>query len=342
VRGGLYPQADEAYKRALQTNHVAAGFYNLEQMKILDGLSESYLGLDKLGQANAQQRAQVAIQERRSGENSRDLVPALDKLGRWYNRTGQYPESRAAYQSARRIIRETGGDSDPAMVDALLGEALTYENEGAMPAAASALKRALDLLAARPGENQLKRAEVLVALGDHYNVTRQFRSARQRYAQAWQELSGDDALLSQREEYFRAPTRISGPRLPEFVGADGKETQGPRNAPVEFAEGIVVATLTVSPDGQAIDTAIIESDPPGLLDKQLLRTMAASAFRPQLVDGSGVPSPGIQFRHPFRYQRPSPERPEVRAEPAAEPTGEKGKRIGYPGQPDGADGDPQR
>ena len=102
-----------------------AGFYNLEQLPILDGLSESYLALDKLEQANARQRYQVMVRQRRSGPDSRETVPALYKLARWYNRTGQYEQARAAYQSARRVLRQNGGDNDPAVVDTLIGEAIT-------------------------------------------------------------------------------------------------------------------------------------------------------------------------------------------------------------------------
>ncbi len=339
-RQGLYAQARDAYQRALRTNHAEAGFYNLEQLKIMDGLSEAQLGLGKLEAANAQQRLQVAIQRRRSGANSEEVVPALYKLGRWYNRTGQYAESRDAYQAARRVLRTTRGDTDPAVVDALIGEALTYTNEGAVPTSAAMLKRALDLLAAQPQPDHRKRAEVLVALGDLYTLSRQPRSARQRYGQAWQELSADPALQQQREIYFGQVSRIAGPRLPDAVGTDGKPLSTTAAAAAGLSKGMVLAALTVDPDGDASNIRVIESDPPGLLDQQVLRALDSTAFRPRLVDGAPVASEGVQFRHEFRY---------LRAAPAAEadtdtdetgPAGRRGDRIGYPEQEDTA-GDPE-
>ena len=341
LRAGSYQQANAAYRRALQTNHAAGGFYNLGQVKILDGLSETYLGLDKLQAANAQQRTQVTIQRHRSGPDSPDLVPALYKLGRWYNRTGQYPEAREAYQNARRVIRESSGDNDPAMVDALLGEAITYENEGAVPASASMIKRALDLLDSQPEPDHMKRAEVLVALGDLYTLARQARSARQRYAQAWQELSGDDALLPERDRYFASPSRISGPRLPTVVGEGGKEMEKSADSRGALARGFVVASLTVDADGEARNTAIIESDPPGLMDKQVLKALGNTAFRPRMVDGVTVPSEAVQFRHEFRYVQPvaASEAPPPSASPQS--AGEKGERINFPDTPDEPDGTPR-
>jgi tetratricopeptide (TPR) repeat protein len=346
MRGGMYVQANDTYLRALRVNHAAMGFFNLEQMKILDGISESYLGLEKLTEANAQQRAQVAIHQRRAerGDDAA-LVEALYKLGRWYNRTGQYPESREAYQWARRIVRERGGADDPAQVDALLGEALGYLNEGAVPASVSTLKRALDLVDSQPEKDPLKRAEVLVALGDLYTVARQHRAARQRYGQAWTDLSGDEILLAKRDEYFREPTIISAPRLPLAVGADGGRIDARSAVPGNFASGAVLATLTVTPEGDAIDARIVESDPPGLLDRDVLRTLGVTAFRPRMADGATVASEGVQFRHEFRYPRSvvaAPGAPETRPSAAPPAAGDTGEPIRYPDaqQEGGAVGEP--
>jgi TonB family protein len=341
MRSGSYEEANAAYRWALQVNHADGGFYNPDQGKILDGLSESYLGLDRLAEANAQQRIQVAIQKRRSGPDSPEVVPALYKLGRWYNRTGQYPDARDVYQDARRIIRASKGENDPALVDALLGEAITYENEGAVPASSSMMKRALDLLDAQPERDHRKRAEVLVALGDLYVVSRQSRSARQRYAQAWQELSGDDALLPERDRYFARPSLISSPRLPKVVGADGQEMAGSAGTTSSIVQGFVLASLTVDADGDARDMQIIESDPPGLLDKQVLRAIDYTAFRPQMMDGATVASQGVQFRHEFRYLRPAASTEPADAA-AREAAGQTGERINYPDTGNESDGERRR
>lgn len=328
VRSALYAEARGAYELALRGNHAAAGFYNLEQLPIMDGLSESYLGLNKLPEANAQQRNQVAIARRREGAASPATVPALYKLARWYNRTGQSLEARNTYQAARRIIRDSSGDNDPALVDSLVGESITYLNEGAVPASAALLKQALDLLDAQPTIDHRKRAEILVDLGDLYTLSRQSRSARQRYIQAWQELSGEDSLLDDRDRYFGRPARIAGPRLPDIVDAGGKPTA----ASGQLVDGYVLASLTVDTYGVARDPVIVESDPPGLLDKQLLRALQDTAFRPQMKDGETVASEGVQFRHAFRYL-PAPQQPgETAAPPATDAAGDKGERINYPGQ----------
>jgi TonB family protein len=131
-------------------------------------------------------------------------------------------------------------------------------------------------------------------------MSRQTRSARQRYLEAWEQLSRD-ALLDRRQEYFGQPSRITGPRLPDFVGANGAAVAAPRDAVEGFAEGHVLASLTVDASGAARDAVVIESEPPGLLDQQLLRTLRETAFRPAIRDGDTVASTNVQYRHAFRY-----------------------------------------
>ena len=83
VRSEQYPLATEAYERALRVNHVNEGFYNLEQIRIRDGLTEGYLGLQNLEKANFHQEAEVYVQQRKLGKDNPEFVPALIKLGRW-------------------------------------------------------------------------------------------------------------------------------------------------------------------------------------------------------------------------------------------------------------------
>lgn len=329
-------RASELYGRALLLKHAESGFYNLEQLPILDSLSESHLALNKLGEANVHQRRQVAIQRRHLGRNNPELAPALFKLGRWYSRTGQYPESRQTFQEARRIIRDAGGDKDPALVDALvdalIGEALSYGNEGDLPGSAATMKRALTILDAQPEPDHLKRADVLVALGDMHVVFRLPTTARKHYAEAWRDLSGEDpTLTAQREAFFAHPTRITGPRLPEVVDAGGKE-QTVRHPATAYADGIVIARFSVDTDGLAQNASIVESIPPGLLDRKVLKALAHTAFRPQIVDGVAVVTDEVQFRHTYRYLRTAAPAGSKDDEPDDQP-------IAFPDEPDQTHGE---
>jgi tetratricopeptide (TPR) repeat protein len=329
-RAGLYGQATEAYQRALRVNHAEQGFYNRDQFKIRDGLTETYLGLEKLDQANFQQQTQLAIERRRYGDDSAELVPAIEKLARWYDRTGQYVESRLQWANARRILRETKGPNDPGLVDILIGESQSYQGEAFLPSAVRSLKDALEILDAQPTPDHLKRAEVLVSLGDLYLAVNRANSAREHYLQAWDDLSGNDELLAKRDDYFARPRRISGQRLDTVAG--DKTGTGPRTRPEAFATGYVVANLAVDEDGRVREPKVIESDPAGFMDAYLLDVLGGSRFRPRIDDGKVVVSEGVVFRHDFQYAKGlAASRSDKTTEDGKE--SDRGEPIAYPEKP---------
>jgi tetratricopeptide (TPR) repeat protein len=324
-RAGLYPQSMQAYERALRVNHAEQGFYNTDQLKIRDGLTETYLGMDKMEDANFQQQVQLNIQRRKFGRNSAELVPAIEKLARWYDRTGQYPDAQLQWQSARRILRQTKGPQDPALADVLIGEAKSYESQALLPIAVSALQDAIEILEAQPARDHRKYAETLVALGDLYLAYGKPKSARQQYSAAWSDLSGSDELRAERDGYFARPRRISGRLLDKVAGSDG-DTSAP-SAPDTLLPGYVVANITVDEDGRVIDPKVIESDPPGLMDAQVLSVLASSRFRPRMSDGVVVASPDVAFRHDYRYAKGLVA---TRGDDDGIKSDNKGKPIAYP------------
>lgn len=337
LRTGYAPQALEVLQRALLLSHANDGFYNLGQMPVLDALAEAQLALDKPGKATWFQRRQVEIQKRRLGPDNPELAPALYKLGRWYIRTGQFAEARRTYQEAGRLFGVTAGTRDAGAVDALVGEALTYSNEGDLPSAVATLKRALDVLDLQPQPQPLKRAEVLVALADLHIAFRRPRTAHPYYLQAWQALAGDDpAFATQRESWFGRTARITGPELPAHVDAAGKQAAAPRDDARAWRPGVVVAQFSVDTDGLTRDARIIESDPPGLLDARLLRMLSLSTFRPRIVDGQPVAGDPVQLRHEFRYL-PGATGTDAEAAPAPDADAPLAYPQGGEGGEDGAD-----
>jgi tetratricopeptide (TPR) repeat protein len=330
-----YALANLTYQRALTLSHAAEGFYNRMQLTILDGLAESYLGMDQLGRANRQQEVQLEIAQRNAREAKDDaselqLFEAAMKLGRWYNRTGQYPEARGQFVYARRLNQDSATPDVNRGTDAILGEAMSYENEGALPAASAVLRRALERIEAEPERDPQLRAKVLVARGDLNIVARQPSSASRDYAEAWRELSADPALAGVRDGYFAQPLRIAGPELPRLVDEEGRRIEVRTRTGGGFQPGRVLAGMTVGADGRPRDLRVLESEPPGLLDKQLRRTLEFSYFRPRLADGAPVDTPDQQFAHDFSYPRATPKTERPADAPAA---GDTNTPLPNPTQP---------
>lgn len=324
-RAGLYDQATDAFEKALRINHVNEGFYNFEQFKIRDGLTESYIGLREIDEANFQQESQAEIRKRKFGAEDPRVVEGLYKLARWYERSGQLEDARLTYQSAERILRNASGKDDAVLVDALIGIAGTYRLGGLMSESASALKKALNILDKEAEPDRPRRADVLIRLGDLYTSSGKPKTARTYYEDAWQELSVDEADADLRAEYFDQPVRVSGLSFRMLDLAPGV------NADDEsLSDGVLMARYSVDDTGRVGDITIIEADPAGLLEDRLVYTLERSRFRPRFESGLPIASEGLLHQQDFRYRPGTAALPENDADADNSPS-RTGGRLEYPG-----------
>ncbi|MBL8223690.1 MAG: energy transducer TonB [Chromatiales bacterium] len=349
MRSERYPQATAAYERALRVSQVNEGLYNLEQVPIRDGLSEGYLQQGDLEKANFHQEAQIDIASRRVGTDTASVTPALYKLGRWYARSGQPERARFAYQRAARMIEGEKGSTAPELVEALLAMGDTYREQALLPPdpnrpesplsllpmSSAMYRRALAVIDRQPEPDMALRGRAYASLGDLYMLWNRRTTALQAYGNAWTVLSAED-LLDQRDAWFGRPERLMGtdpPTLyPRSVARD------PAFDRRKLLPGFVLVRFAVEPTGRATDVAVIESDPPGLLDAVVADAVSGSLFRPRLAEGQPVRADGITYRHEFRYA-------ETRLKPKAAPIPEGGRldapeRTDLPVPPAGADQPP--
>lgn len=314
IRGEQYTQATETYERALRVNHVNEGFYNQEQFRIHDGLTEGYLGQQKLDKANFYQEAQVAVQRRKLGPESPALTPALYKLGRWYTRSNQPEAARSAYQEAERILEGTGGENDPALVEPLLAIADSYRQQALLPAAPHSneapeamlpmssvmLRKALAIIDRQAPPDPARRAAVLVRLGDLYLLWGRRRNATEKYAEAWTELSKDESDAALRDDYFANPHRIAGPEASGIFPKPSRKSPAPPRLR-DLEPGYVLVRYAVDPAGRVNAVRVVESAPGGLLDADVAGAVRATLYRPRFVDGAPVQSEELTLRHEFRF-----------------------------------------
>ncbi len=126
---GQHDLALRAYRRALHVNHVNAGFYNFEQIPVRDGLTESYLGLEELERADFEQTVQVSFYEHEYGQNNPVNLPAMYKLADWYHHTGQFKNEQSIYTNTLRMIKRSGGKTDPLLVETYRRYAALYRRQ---------------------------------------------------------------------------------------------------------------------------------------------------------------------------------------------------------------------
>jgi tetratricopeptide (TPR) repeat protein len=328
TKAGRYEDARLAYARALQINHASKGFYNPDQLPIRDGLSEAYLGLEKLDESNFQQEAQVSIQRHRTGEQSAEMASVHLKLARWYQRVGLYELANLSYQRASDSIARTAGEKDPAMVDVLIGRSDSYRSQGLVGIGLGYLKRALELSDSLPDPDRARHGSLLIEIGDTHLLLGQTRAAVDRYTEAWSYLSQDPVLIAQRDELLARPVLVFGP-VPSPLTRTARGIS-PRERAGALADGAVVTTLNVDAEGRPRSIAVEESSPPKLMDIEVVETLRASLFRPRMVDGKVVATEHLRYQHKFQYARS-----EVSRKGTSEGTSKSGERIDLPPNPAG-------
>ena len=302
MRSEQYPLATQAYERALRVNHVNEGFYNLEQIRIRDGLTEGYLGLQDLEKANFHQEAQIYVQQRKLGRDNPALVGPLTKLGRWYDRSNQTEAARLVYQGAARLVEKADGENSPDMVEPLLAIAETYRQQALLPPdpesnqspdtllplSSMMLRKALGIVEQQSPPDPAQRARILVKLGDLYMMWGKQNTASDRYKEAWQALSADPALEVRRDEFFAQPARIMGPVPPAIFPAPSRKAPPPD--PKDLEPGFVVVRFNVDQLGRVSDATVIESDPANLLEERVQETATEDPL-PAALRGRRCPWP---------------------------------------------------
>jgi len=325
-RAGLYEQGIEALERALLINHVNEGLYNFEQFKIQDGLTDSYTGMNALEDATFYQKAQVEIHQRKLGIGHPDVANSLYKLAKWYELIGNTEEAMLAYRKADRILRDAGGDTNAARVEALEGMAHIYERQAQPSSTASTLKKALEIIELQPEPDPLQRAKIQIALGDLYTRQGKFETSETHYLEAWQDLSRDDKYLDRRDEYFAEPVRVSGGSFSRLeFNSRGKPDSGLKN-------GFVLISYTVTGKVRTKDIKVIESEPPGLMDRSIISTYKRSLYRPRWVEGVAVPSSSRAARHEFKYFKSLEEKKDDQAKKSSTKSKTDSERLEYPGR----------
>jgi hypothetical protein len=175
---------------------------------------------------------------------------------------------------------------------------------------------------------------LLVRLGDLYMRSGKAVSAEENYVEAWSNLSRNESDIDLRDRLFNSPVRVAGRQLSSLA-----YTSGVRNRDSDaLSQGHVLISYTVMSDGRTAHLQIVESDPPGLMDKPLLSTFSRSLFRARRVDGAAVDTERQLYQLDFKYPTgKDATRSRKTKDPDADQEKEKQQndrgKLSYPGKP---------
>ena len=294
-----YNEAVEIFKRALHVNWVNNGFYNLEQINIHDSLTESFIGLKNLEEANHHQSFQLGIYNNHFGKDSIKIDESLVKLAKWYRRSGQVLSERLVFEEllGRQSNREN--QESKKLINTLQGISFSHRREGiSMYDSVSPLKKALDIFAENQNQDLRLKLEILIDLGDTYTSYGRVSSANKAYQDCWQLIEEDSTLKPEIEERFSKPVRVRSIFIPERYPIDR-----PIDKNKDYEQGFLTVRFDVETTGKTSKVSIIESDPSELLDRVALSAIKRTIYRPTYIDAEAQRSEGLTIRHEFTYRQ---------------------------------------
>lgn len=301
---GRPDEAIRVYDRAVHLTHVNSGPQNLAQVDLLDALAESFVRLQDLEEASEIQDLSYQLYARRFGEDSAEILPALQRRARWLHRLGLIGREREVWYQAIEVIEDEYGEDDPRLIEPLNGLARTYvydiqqtvSNRGEW-----ALRRALEIAENHPESTPSLVADSLIDTGNYHTLRGEAQKARRAYRRAWELLNENESLAAIRDRRFDRPVLIRPARAPAYAEEETNPIVNPVYREREFDQGVVVADYTVNARGRTEDIDVIESEPPGLMDAEVKRAVRRLVYRPRYVDGEPVSTPGQTLRHRFSY-----------------------------------------
>ena len=322
---GNYPGALESYSQALQVSRVSEGLFTPNQVEAVYKQSEA---LQRLGDGEAATRREEYAYEvlsRAYGADSEAMLPGVFRLARWYKDAYNIFAARALYQQALNIYGANDNAGTPRAIPALQGLAETYRMErfppfyvddresstqlttrpggrfanydvplqiNSFPVAEQALQEVIRIRQKDASTGPGAVSEAILDLADWHLMWEHFRKAHTLYEHVYErfEKVGSTSAAT----YFAEPVLLhfAAPKDPRPPPAGEREEQ---------TAGFVEVQFQVSPNGSVRNMEVVASEPEGLMDFPVRRSLRNARYRPAMTDGKAAPFEGVIYRHEFNY-----------------------------------------
>jgi tetratricopeptide (TPR) repeat protein len=326
-------EALRQYQHATHLARVSSGLRSPEQVEIVYREASALQALGAVQDANEREEYAFRILAEASDPNDPELLPAIDRLAAWYLKTDKPYPARALYQQALVIHQAANELESEAAVPALRGLAATFvlerfppvyeRNEeppigagispmmaaqmasGGLPAGEQALQQVARIRKAQEDSNPQGYLEAILELADWYNLFEKPSRANPLYAHAFElmaKVPNADPVA-----FFADPRTL-------YFPDPGQTRDRAVRGKGEIRDGFVEIGYAVTETGFSRDLVTIASEPKGLMDMRVRRSLRAARYRPALVNGVPVATANRVYRHEFQYE----EEPEPPAEGAAD------------------------
>ena len=255
------------------------------------------------------------------GPYDEKLLPGVYHLAEWYGETNNVFSARALYQHAVNILQANSMQSSLDAIRAYQGIARTYRVErfpnfytsgdggssqsssftpaysntlsvNNFPAGERALQQIIKIHRESENPDPKVVAEAMLELADWYLLFDKTRRAFPLYQHVYTLLAEAKGFAV--EQYFAEPKLLYFP-VPQDPRAPPLAVRGERQ------QGFVEVTYEVSTNGYAKSMKTVGSEPDGLMDFRVRKSLRLSRYRPALVDGVPMAKLDHTFRHVFGY-----------------------------------------
>ena len=335
--------------RAVALSRRTQGLSNDEQAAIAIPLVAAYQQLGMYTEAEREQQYAYRGAEVHFGTNDLRLLPALDRLGRWYEESSRPAQARLLHRRAFTLATEPKKSSVPGAVRALIGVARTYfveyrdgpEVQESMDAGTASFRFSTTNAAMpQPGnmyylDPQAERAlqlaieiadraqhaglqeEAVTSYGEYLLLDGKAAAAEKQFARAALLRTARVAagLVSALEPDPLATPKPLLVRKPIFA----RRNDTAPNEDIDLHTTVV--NVTVTPQGTVIQPKIVSSDISTTHQRQWTSALERSVYRPRYVDGKAVTTEGVEVvlvSRTLQADRPTA-KPETKVDPKADP-----------------------
>jgi TonB family protein len=321
--------------RAIALNRRAEGLFNEDQLPLLEKQADALTELGRFEEALLALRYALRVVVRHEGERSLAVAQRLESIGRWYTRVRSFEAGRTTLQRTADLVESIEGPKSLALVGPLSGIAdnarrwltdpLIRELDSAdaqrgtmfhdpvMPPQLSltpstiaaeglkALERAAAIVDAHPDAAPALVAGVHAQLGDWHTARQLPARARSSYLRAWQAAGAAPDGASLQQALFGTPQLI------RYVPPEYWDRYAGR-PPEEVERRDIEVELTVTSEGSISGARVVTGGDDERLGSQALRAAETARYRPRLVEGQPVDTPGVRMVQPFyvlRDEKPS-------------------------------------
>ena len=322
---GNYPGALDSYSQAVQVSRVSDGLFTPNQVEAVYRQSEA---LQRLGDGEAATRREEYAYEvlaRAHGTESEAMLPGVFRLARWYKDAYNIFAARALFQQALKIYGANEKAGTPQAIPALQGLAETYRMErfppfyvddrespsllttrsssrfanydmplqiNNFPVAERALQEVIRIRQQDAGTGPTPVSEAILDLADWHLMWEHFRKAHTLYEHVYERFEKVGSVDA--ASYFAEPVLLhfAAPKEPRPPPAGERE---------ELTAGFVEVQFQVSVNGSVRNMEVVASEPEGLMDFPVRRSLRSARYRPAMADGKAMPFEGETYRHEFNY-----------------------------------------